>query len=90
MPVNEFNAQEVKEGLKAISEPKPAIYKPTEKVQNTRAAGPWGSKRACLFVGAVIMLTNPANMTANGKDFFLELRKQMTALQHGGGMTLGG
>jgi hypothetical protein len=31
-----------------------------------------------------------ANMTANGKDFFVELRKQVAALQQNGGTTLGG
>lgn len=29
-------------------------------------------------------LTSPANTMANGKDFFVELRKQVTALRQGG------
>ncbi|KKK20752.1 hypothetical protein AOCH_007155 [Aspergillus ochraceoroseus] len=48
---------------------KPFFYKLQAKDANHRASGPWGSK---------------ANAMANGKDFFLELRKQVTALRQGG------
>ncbi|GJP92603.1 PAP2 family protein [Aspergillus niger] len=50
-------------------EPRPYHYKPQGKDVNNRASGPWGAK---------------PNQMANGKDFFLELRKQVTALQQGG------
>ncbi|KAL1982665.1 hypothetical protein VTN96DRAFT_1035 [Rasamsonia emersonii] len=71
VPVRGFNATESKNALKRDpSEPKPAIYKPTTKEPtNSRASGPWASK---------------PNTMANGKDFFLELRKQVSALQQGG------
>ncbi|PYI27994.1 hypothetical protein BP00DRAFT_352190, partial [Aspergillus indologenus CBS 114.80] len=49
-------------------EPRPFFYKPQGKDTNNRASGPWGAK---------------PNQMANGKDFFLELRKQVTALRQG-------
>ncbi|GAB1215671.1 hypothetical protein ATERTT37_004863 [Aspergillus terreus] len=55
-------------------EQKPFFYRPGGKDANNRAGGPWGSK--------------PNNM-ANGKDFFLELRKQVTALRQGGNVAGG-
>ncbi|OJJ55172.1 hypothetical protein ASPSYDRAFT_49346 [Aspergillus sydowii CBS 593.65] len=48
--------------------PRPYFYKPQGKDANNRASGPWGSK---------------PNTMANGKDFFLELRKQVSALRQG-------
>lgn len=77
VPVRGFNAIESKEALRRnLGEPKPFIYKPMGKdVNNMRPSGPWGSK---------------PNTMANGKDFFLELRKQVTALQNGGGNVAGG
>ncbi|KAL1969114.1 hypothetical protein VTN77DRAFT_368 [Rasamsonia byssochlamydoides] len=71
IPVRGFNASESKNALKRDpGEPKPAIYKPTSKeVANSRPSGPWASK---------------PNTMANGKDFFLELRKQVSSLQQGG------
>ncbi|ODM20045.1 hypothetical protein SI65_05031 [Aspergillus cristatus] len=69
VPVRGFNATEAKSALKrGAHEPKPAAYKPTGKDVNNRASGPWGAK--------------PNNM-ASGKDFFLELRKQVTSLRGG-------
>ncbi|KAL2218605.1 hypothetical protein M432DRAFT_613651 [Thermoascus aurantiacus ATCC 26904] len=77
IPVRGFNASESKGALRrSPGEAKPAVYKPSGKeVNNTRASGPWGSK---------------PNTMANGKDFFLELRKQVTALQQQGGNVAGG
>ncbi|KAJ5619513.1 hypothetical protein N7510_003497 [Penicillium lagena] len=95
VPVRGFNAAETKNALKrgeerstrrtsgtrgltmlsfAIDigpgEPKATFYKPTGKDSNNqRSGGPWGSK---------------ANTMANGKDFFVELRKQVAILQRGG------
>ncbi|KAJ5404141.1 hypothetical protein N7509_004012 [Penicillium cosmopolitanum] len=46
------------------------FYKPTGKdANNQKSGGPWGAK---------------ANTMANGKDFFVELRKQVASLQRGG------
>ncbi|KAL1999079.1 hypothetical protein VTN02DRAFT_5078 [Thermoascus thermophilus] len=76
IPVRGFNAAESKGALRrGPGESKPVVYKPTGKeVNNNRASGPWASK---------------PNTMANGKDFFLELRKQVSALQQGGGVAGG-
>ncbi|KAJ9192333.1 hypothetical protein DTO164E3_213 [Paecilomyces variotii] len=75
IPVRGFNAAESKGALRrGPGEPKPTAYKPTGKEVNNRASGPWGSK---------------PNTMANGKDFFLELRKQVSALQQGGNVAGG-
>ncbi|PYH48818.1 uncharacterized protein BP01DRAFT_353117 [Aspergillus saccharolyticus JOP 1030-1] len=69
VPVRGFNATESKTALKrGPGEPRPFFYKPQGKDTNNRAGGPWGAK---------------PNQMANGKDFFLELRKQVTALRQG-------
>ena len=50
IPVNDFNAQEVRVGLKNTSEVKPAIYKPAEKAAPAaRSGSPWASKRTCYY-----------------------------------------
>ncbi|RMJ25804.1 hypothetical protein PHISP_03319 [Aspergillus sp. HF37] len=68
VPVHGFNAAESKGALRR--EQRPFVYKPPGKdVNSSRSSGPWGSK---------------PNTMANGKDFFLELRKQVTALREGG------
>ncbi|KAL4865651.1 hypothetical protein BDV12DRAFT_174306 [Aspergillus spectabilis] len=70
IPVGGFNAGEAKAALsRGPGAPKPFFYKPQGKDANNRGNGPWGSK---------------PNTMANGKDFFLELRKQITALRQGG------
>ncbi|PWY90729.1 hypothetical protein BO70DRAFT_358177 [Aspergillus heteromorphus CBS 117.55] len=69
VPVRGFNAAEAKAALrKGPGESRPYYYKPQGKDVNNRASGPWGAK---------------PNQMASGKDFFLELRKQVTALQQG-------
>jgi len=70
-PVRGFNTVESKGALKrGPNDPKPALYKPIGKeVNNNRTSGPWASK---------------PNTMANGKDFFIELRKQVSLLQQGG------
>ncbi|OGE57153.1 hypothetical protein PENARI_c002G00339 [Penicillium arizonense] len=69
VPVRGFNAAEAKNILKRGSrESKPNIYKPTAKDAPNRAGGAWGSK---------------PHLMANGRDFFVELRKQITSLQRG-------
>ncbi|KAJ5934602.1 hypothetical protein N7466_004149 [Penicillium verhagenii] len=72
--VRGFNAAEAKNILKR--ETKPTFYKPTGKdTNNQRSGGPWGAK---------------SNTMANGKDFFIELRKQVASLQKGVGPPVGG
>ncbi|KAM5456588.1 hypothetical protein McanCB49686_003219 [Microsporum canis] len=83
IPVRGFNSVELKDALRkdykkggqganplaadVPEEPQPVIYRPTGKDGNpVRPSGPWGSK---------------PNSMANGKDFFLELRKQISGLQ---------
>ncbi|KAJ5317348.1 hypothetical protein N7508_001856 [Penicillium antarcticum] len=69
VPVRGFNAAEAKNVLKrGPKESKPNQYKPTTKDAPNRASGAWGTK---------------PHLMANGKDFFVELRKQITSLQRG-------
>src|SRR2546423_2395930 len=86
IPVNDFNAQEVRAALKNHSEIKPAVYKAAEKpAPAARSGSPWASKRTYHYSHVRRMcLTSVANMTAGGKDFFVELRKQVAALQQSG------
>ncbi|KAJ5603308.1 hypothetical protein N7537_006264 [Penicillium hordei] len=71
VPVQGFNAAEVKNGLKAgpheakLSTP----YKSHSKDGPTQRSTVWGPK---------------AHNMANGKDLFLELRKQVASLQRSG------
>ncbi|EKG18308.1 hypothetical protein MPH_04440 [Macrophomina phaseolina MS6] len=74
-PVNGFNSREAKETMKkwyqeanAVgSDGKSALYKPKGDAA-PRSAGPWGSK---------------PNTMANGQDFWVQLRKQISALESG-------
>lgn len=51
IPVNDFNAQEVRVGLKNTSEVKPAAYQPVEKAAPAaRSGSPWASKRTCYYL----------------------------------------
>jgi hypothetical protein len=60
-------------------------------VSSAKAGSPWGSKRKSeVTYISVQHLTIIANNMANGKDFFLELRKQMFALQQQNTNTGGG
>jgi hypothetical protein len=46
IPVSDFNAQEVRAGLKNTSDVKPTVYKPAEKNASVaRSGSPWASKR---------------------------------------------
>ncbi|CAD6564483.1 MAG: hypothetical protein ASARMPREDX12_002681 [Alectoria sarmentosa] len=73
-PTPVFNSQEVRDCLKnaikslAPEEVKASKYQPGG-ANNVRSGGAWAS--------------NPKNMS-NGKDFYVELRKQVTAMQQGG------
>ncbi|KAL3451699.1 hypothetical protein BJX65DRAFT_268429 [Aspergillus insuetus] len=69
VPVGGFNAAEAKAALKrGPGAPKSFFYKLQGKDANNRGSGPWASK---------------PNTMANGKDFFVELRKQVSALHQG-------
>ena len=65
---------------------KPMVYKPTGNDTANTKSGPWAAKRE-LFNSQLFkaLLTGIANTMGNGRDFFLELRKQMTAVQQGKG-----
>ncbi|EEH16186.2 hypothetical protein PABG_06273 [Paracoccidioides brasiliensis Pb03] len=80
VPVRFFNAAESKDALKqgcqSVGSRAPFVYKPVGKdANNSRASGPWGARPNCM---------------TNGKDFFLELRKQVSALRQGGNNAAGG
>ncbi|OAX81362.1 hypothetical protein ACJ72_04293 [Emergomyces africanus] len=81
IPVKSFNAAEskgaLKQGFQSAGSRAPFVYKPTGKEANNSrtASGPWGSRPNCMV---------------NGKDFFLELRKQVSALRQGGNNAAGG
>ncbi|KAK8191441.1 hypothetical protein IWZ00DRAFT_544641 [Phyllosticta capitalensis] len=71
-PVNGFNSKEAKDTLKKWyqesqtgNDGKQLLYKPQGDVA-PRAAGPWGSK---------------PNTMANGQDFWVQVRKQIGALE---------
>ncbi|KAK2731647.1 hypothetical protein FQN57_003188 [Myotisia sp. PD_48] len=75
IPVRGFNATELKAALRqgyqkgGPNEPQPMVYRPTGKTGSpVRASGPWASK---------------PNTMGNGRDFFLELRKQLSAFHLG-------
>ncbi|PLB46019.1 hypothetical protein P170DRAFT_439708 [Aspergillus steynii IBT 23096] len=75
VPVRGFNAAEAKGALRrGPGAPRPFFYKTPGKDANNRSGGPWGSK---------------PNSMASGKDFFLELRKQVTTLKQGGNVAGG-
>ncbi|KAI9817762.1 MAG: hypothetical protein M1827_000881 [Pycnora praestabilis] len=66
-PVRGFNSREARDLLKRDT--RPTMYKPLGADTNSaKSTGPWASK---------------PNTTAGGQDFFLQLRKQVTALQQG-------
>ncbi|KAE8164151.1 hypothetical protein BDV40DRAFT_261375 [Aspergillus tamarii] len=67
VPVRGFNAAEAKGALKRNSR-EPKPFFYKPGGKDTNRSGPWGSK---------------PNTMANGKDFFLELRKQITTLRQG-------
>ncbi|CAF9933262.1 MAG: hypothetical protein HETSPECPRED_008579 [Heterodermia speciosa] len=87
-----FNAQEIRDALKQAyngggsEDDKPLKYKaPAGQANAAKQGGPWGAKRTISrkTVEVRSMLTYAANTMAGGKDFFLELRKQVSTLQQG-------
>jgi len=61
--------------LKQGCDAKAVPYKPETKPQTAKADTPWGVKPGAM---------------SNGKDFWSDLRKQVTALQQSGGTSQGG
>lgn len=74
----------------ASLEDKNGVYRaPDGEPPNTKTGGPWASKRAYLAlmffagIGLADCIASPlANYMANGLDFFVQLRKGITTLQH--------
>ena len=57
------------------------------QANNAKGGGPWGVRRSLTISTSKVVLTlteKAANTMGNGKDFFIELRKQILALQQGG------
>ncbi|KAI4191258.1 MAG: hypothetical protein L6R41_000185 [Letrouitia leprolyta] len=78
VPVNGFNSQEARNALKDgfnSENKKVASYKSSSQAQGVKSGSPWASK---------------ANTMGNNKDFFLELRKQLTSIQQHGSERAGG
>jgi len=61
--------------LKQGYEAKAPLYKPETKSQTAAPQSPWGVKPGAM---------------ANGKDFWLDLRRQVAGLQQTGGVSQGG
>ncbi|KIX01664.1 uncharacterized protein Z518_09390 [Rhinocladiella mackenziei CBS 650.93] len=74
-PMPGFNSDAVEAMLKQGYEAKAPLYKPDAKSQGAKSESPWGMKPGAM---------------ASGKDFWLDLRKQVTALQQSGGIGQGG
>ena len=50
IPVNGFNAEEIRAGMKMSSEVKPTVYKPEQKATPaSRSGSPWASKRKVCY-----------------------------------------
>ncbi|OQE40217.1 hypothetical protein PENCOP_c006G08139 [Penicillium coprophilum] len=90
IPVRGFNAAEVKNTLKpGPNETKlSTLYKSHSKDGPTQRSTAWGPKgtvslRSQHTLKQTITISTAQNM-ANGKDFFLELRRQIATLQRSG------
>ena len=85
MPLNGFNAAAVEKFLVQGVDAKTQVYKPTAGGEAAKGGNPWGAKRTFsqyLFPSPLdLALTFAAGSMANNKDFWLELRKQVTTLQ---------
>jgi len=90
-PLNSVGAVSADTSTNKSSSSRPMLYKPAQPAQ--KPDQPWGAKRettCCLFLWHICWLTHKAWAMSNGKDFFLELRKQVTLLQQSGGTSQGG
>ena len=87
VPMNNFNATEIEALLNASANEEVEHYKPDKPTP--KAGGAWGAKREShLNLGgrSYILTVFAAGTMANGKDFWLELRRQVTELQANGGV----
>ncbi|KIW17094.1 hypothetical protein PV08_04285 [Exophiala spinifera] len=75
VPMTGYNSGAVEAMLKQGYDARAPLYKPEAKTPATKPESPWGAKP-----GAMV----------GGKDFWLELRKQVAALQQSGGTSRGG
>ena len=87
VPMNGFNASEVEAMLSAGAADAGEVYKPENPT--LKAGGVWGTKRETYtsdaFEGGHLLLTTcTAGAMTNGKDFWLELRKQVADVQANG------
>jgi len=74
-PTAGYNSGAVEAMLKQGYDGKATLYKPDAKAQTSNPQSPWGVKPGAM---------------ASGKDFWLELRRQVAALQQTGGISQGG
>lgn len=89
--MNNYNAQEVEEALKPTPDMKDTYKLASSSVDTSKARGPWATKRnMSVSLNFAKLTLQSANTMSNGKDFFLELRKQISAARQSGGSTLGG
>ncbi|KAK7900718.1 hypothetical protein LTR67_003002 [Exophiala xenobiotica] len=76
VPMAGYNSDAVEAMLKQGYEARAPLYRPEVKSQGTtKAESPWGTKPGAM---------------ASGKDFWIDLRKQVAALQQSGGTSRGG
>ena len=91
------NMDEIEAMLQAGYDAKAPTYKPDLKAQTSKSESPWGVKREINLPSPSAPKNNQytdkhhtASFMGNGKDFWLELRKQVYALQQSGGTSQGG
>lgn len=86
-----FNSDEVNKLLKSGYDEKAPTYKPDQPVTQQKTS-PWGQKRT--YSTNILPKTEYwhviASSMSNGKDFWLELRKQVAILQKGESTNKGG
>lgn len=88
-----FNLAAVDAVLKQGFDGKAPVFKPESKPQPTKSESPWGPKgesSPLSFSTGLLIDNDVAGAMASGKDFWLDLRKQVFALQQSGGTSQGG
>lgn len=88
-----FNAAAVDAVLKQGFDAKAPLFKPESKPQPTKSESPWGLKGKSLLSvcsSRQFIDNDLAGAMASGRDFWLDLRKQVFALQQSGGTSQGG
>ncbi|OAP63701.1 hypothetical protein AYL99_02928 [Fonsecaea erecta] len=91
VPIAGFNADVVEAMLKQGYEAKAPLHKLDNKPQATNPQSPWGVKCEYSPAHQTISINSvEAGAMASGKDFWLDLRRQVFALQQTGGISQGG